>query len=69
MRRYTPNADGYREKHRRYPRPTGRVAALEMEGVGPADSVSGEESETEVEAGDGLNVHLAQAMSCYQRKE
>ena len=28
-----------------------------------------ENSESEVEAVDGLNVHLAQVMSCYQREE
>ena len=45
--------------------PAGRVAALEEEGVVMADPVSGEDSESEVEAVDGLNVCLAQAMSCY----
>ena len=69
-RRYTPISDVYREKHRCYPVPAGRVAALEEE-EGPAstDPVSGEDSESEVEAVDGLNVHLAQAMSRYQREE
>ena len=33
------------------------------------DSVSREESETEVEVVDGLNVCLAQVISCYQREE
>ena len=47
----------------------GRVAALEKEGLTSTDSVSGEDSETEVNVVDGLNVHLAQAMSCYQREE
>ena len=37
--------------------------------VASADPVSGEDSEAEVEAVDGLNVHLAQAMSHYQREE
>ena len=66
---YAPNSDAYREKHRCYPAPAGRVAALEEEGVASTDPVSGEDSESEVEAVDGLNVHLAQAMSCYQREE
>ena len=48
---------------------TGRVAALEEEGIAVADPTSGEDSESEVEAMDGLNMCLAQAMSCYQRKE
>ena len=48
---------------------TGRVVALEEEGVVLADPASGEDSESEVEAVDGLNVRLAQAMSCYQREE
>ena len=66
---YAPSSDIYREKHRCYPVPAGIVAALEEEGVALANPVSGEDSESEVEAVDGLNVHLAQAMSRYQREE
>ena len=66
---YTPDPDIYREKHRRYPVPTGRVAALEEEGLASTDPVSGEDSESEVEAVDGLNVCFAQVMSHYQREE
>ena len=47
----------------------GRVAALEKEGVVLVEQASGEESETELEAVDGLNVYLAQVMSCYQKEE
>ena len=47
----------------------GRVVALEKEGVVSADPTSGEDSKSEVEVVDGLNVHLAQAMSHYQREE
>ena len=43
--------------------PTGWVAALEEEGSVSSDHVTGEDSEFEVEAVCGLNVHLAQAMS------
>ena len=43
--------------------------ALEKEGVASADPTSREDSESEVEAVDGINVHLAQAMSHYQREE
>ena len=64
---YAPSSETYREKHRHYPVLAGRVAAPEEEGVASADPVSGEDSE--VEAVDGLNVHLAQVMSCYQREE
>ena len=67
--RYAPSSDAYREKHRCYPMPAGRVAALEEEGVALTNPVSWEDSESEVEAVDGLNVHLAQVMSCYQREE
>ena len=49
--------------------PVGRVAALEEEGVAMANPASGEDSESEVEAVDGLNVHLAQEKSYYQREE
>ena len=49
--------------------PTGWVAALEEEGLALSDQVTGEDSESEVEAVGGLNVHLAQAMNCYQREE
>ena len=66
---YAPSSDVYREKHRHYPVLAGRVAALEEEGVVSTDPVSGEDSESEVEAVDGLNMHLAQAMSHYQREE
>ena len=44
MCRYTPSSDAYREKHRCYPVPMGRVAALEEEGVALADPASGEDS-------------------------
>ena len=54
---YAPSSDVY------------RVAALEKEGLTLTDSVSGEDSKTEVNAVDGLNVHLAQVMSHYQRDE
>ena len=66
---YTPSSDGYREKHRHYPVPVGRVATLEKEGLELTDSVSREESEIAVETVDGLSVCLTQAMSCYQREE
>ena len=66
---YTPSSDVYREKPRHYPVPAGRVAALEEEGLASTDPVSGEDSNSELEAVDGLNVHLAQVMSCYQREE
>ena len=66
---YTPSSDVYREKHRCYPALAGRVAALEEEGLVLTDPVSGEDSESKVEVIDGLNVHLAQVMSHYQREE
>ena len=59
----------YREKHRHYPVPAGRVEALEEEGLALTDPVSREDSESKVEAVDSLNMHLAQVMSCYQREE
>ena len=67
--RYTPISDIYREKHRCYPVLVGRVAALEEEGLASTDPVTGEDSESEVEAVGGLNMCLAQAMSHYQREE
>ena len=48
--------------------PTGRVVALE-EGTALADPTSREESESEVEAVDGITMRLAQVMSHYQREE
>ena len=66
---YSPSSNIYREKHRHYPALAGRVAALEEEGLASTDPVSGENSESEVEVVDGLNMHLAQAMSCYQKEE
>ena len=47
----------------------GRVAALEEEGLASTDPVTGEDSESKVEVVGGLNVHLAQVMSRYQREE
>ena len=64
--RYTPSTDAYREKHRHYLALAGRVAALEEEGLALTDPVTGEDSESKVEAVGGLNVHLAQgdSVSC-----
>ena len=67
--RYIPSSDIYREKHRCYPAPAGRVAALEEEGLASTDPVSREDSESEVEAVDGPNMHFAQVMSRYQKEE
>ena len=67
--RYTTSSEVYREKHRCYLMPAGRVAALEEEGLALTDPVTGEDSESEVEAVQGLNVCLAQVMSHYQREE
>ena len=69
MRRYTSSSEAYREKHRHYLVLVGWVAALEDEGLVLTDLVTGEDSESEVEAVGGLNVSLAQVMSCYQREE
>ena len=66
---YTSSSEVYREKHRHYLAPAGRVATLEEEGFALTDPVTGEDSESEVEAVGGLNVCLAQAMSRYQREE
>ena len=49
--------------------PTGWVAALEEEGSTLSDQVTGEDSESEVEAAGGISVCLAQAMSRYQWEE
>ena len=67
--RYTTSSDAYQQKHQHYPVLTGRVVALEEEGAASSDPTSGEDSELEVEALDGLNVCLAQALSHYQREE
>ena len=61
--RYTPSSDVYREKHRHYPVLVGRVAALEENGLVSTDPVSGEDSESEVEVVDGLNMCLVQVKS------
>ena len=67
--RYTPSSEVYRDKHRCYVMPTGRVAALEEEGSTLSDQVTGEDSGSEVEAAGGISVHHAWAMSRYQREE
>ena len=66
---YTTSSEVYREKHRHYLTLMGQVAALEEEGLALSDPVTGEDSESEVEAVGGLNVCLALAMSHYQREE
>ena len=66
---YPTSSKVYREKHRHYLAPAGQVATLEEEGLALTDSVTGEDSESEVEAVRGLSVCLAQAMSHYQREE
>ena len=55
---YTTSSEAYRHKHRRYLTPTGRVAVLKEEGSALSDHVTGEDSESQVEAVGGLNVHL-----------
>ena len=69
MHWYTTSSKAYRDKHRCYLVPVGQVAALEEERLALSDPVTGEDSESEVEAVGDLNVRLAQAMSCYQREE
>ena len=65
----TTSLDAYQEKYRCYPVPIGMVVALKEEGAVSADPTTGEDSKSEVEAVDGLNMCLSQAMSCYQREE
>ena len=59
------SSDTYQEKHRCYPVLTGMVAALEEEGMATADPTSREESESKVEAMDGINACLAQVINHY----
>ena len=66
---YTSSSEMYREKHRHYPVLACQVSALEEEGLVSTDPVTGEDSKSKVEVVGGLNVHLAQVMSCYQREE
>ena len=66
---YTTSSEAYSDKHRRYLMPIGWVAALEEEGSALSDQVTGEDSKSEVEVVGGLNVCLAQAISCYQWEE
>ena len=66
---YTTSSEAYRNKHRCYLAPAGQVAALEEEVLALFDQVTGEDSESEVEAVGGLNMCLAQAMSHYQWEE
>ena len=61
--RYTPSSEVYRKKHRCYSMLTGRVAALVEEGSALSNQVTGEDSESKVEAVGGIGVCLAQAMS------
>ena len=69
MHRYTSSSEAYRDKHRCYLMPVGQVAALKEEGSALSDPITGEDSESKVEAVGGLNVCLAQVMSHYQREE
>ena len=69
MHQYSTSSEAYRDKHRCYLVLVDWVAALEEEGLALTDPVMGEDSESDVEAVGGLNVCLAQVMSCYQREE
>ena len=69
MRQYTTSSEVYRDKHRRYLMAAGLVAALEEEGLALSAQVTGEDSESKVEAVGGINMCLAQAMSHYQQEE
>ena len=69
MHQYTTSSEAYRDKNWHYLMSVGWVAALEEERSALSDHVTGEDSESEVEAVGGLNVHLAQAMSRYQWEE
>ena len=69
MCQYTTSSEVYRDKNWHYLMPVGWMAALEEEGLALSDHITGEDSESEVEAVGGLNVHLAQAMSRYQQEE
>ena len=66
---YPTSSEVYREKHRCCLMLAGWVAALEEERLVLTDSVTGEDSKAEAETVGGLNVCLAQAMSCYQRED
>ena len=66
---YPTSSEAYKEKHRCHLTPVGWVAALEEEGLVLTDSVTGEDSESKVEAVGSLNLCLAQAMSHYQGEE
>ena len=67
MCQYTTSSEMYRDKHRCYIVSAGHVAALAEEGSALSDQVTGEDSESKVEAVGGLNMRLAQVMSRYQR--
>ena len=54
---YAPGSDTYREKHRHYPAPTGRMAALEEEGAALADPTSVEDSRVRT-GGHGWHQHV-----------
>ena len=69
MCRYTTSSEVYRDKNRHYLMLVGQVVALEEKGSVLPNRVTGEDSESEVEAVGGINVCLAQAMSRYQWEE
>ena len=65
---YAPISDAYREAQV-LPCASRKSGSPGGGGVASADPFSGEDSESEVEAVDGLNVCLAQVMRHYQREE
>ena len=69
MHWYTPSSEVFREKQTCHFTPAGQVATMEGEGLALSDPVTGEDSESEVEAVGGLNVCLALVMSHYQQEE
>ena len=63
------SADAYRERYRRYPAPTGRVAMLEDEDLFPSDSEALTGEPPELDQLEGLSLCMMQAMSHFQCEE
>ena len=63
------SADAYRDRFRRYPMPTGRVANLKDEELFPPDSETWDSEPPEFHQIEGLSMQMTKAMNHYQCEE
>ena len=69
FQRAAVGSEAYREKYRRYPAPTGRVAMLEDEDLFTPDPEAVMGEPPKLDQLEGLSLHIMQAMGHFQHEE